>query len=99
VIPLAKELRIAEIVVFRIIWRNVSAIFCVTIPETVILAFGGHCCSRSSIRSHSTRFACETPSPSRRPKVVQAAYKTPAASGLRQISLKDLRHLAIEATG
>jgi hypothetical protein len=24
---------------------------------------------------------------------------TPAASGLRQISLKDLRHLAIEATG
>jgi hypothetical protein len=30
--------------------------------------------------------------------VVEAAYMTPAASGLRQISLADLRHLAIEAT-
>jgi len=30
--------------------------------------------------------------------MVRAAYMTPAASGLRQISLNDLRRLVIEAT-
>jgi len=30
-----------------------------------------------------TGFACETPNPSQRSTVVQAAYMTPAASGLR----------------
>jgi hypothetical protein len=30
-------------VVFRIIWRNVSALFGVTITEAVIPGFGGHC--------------------------------------------------------
>jgi hypothetical protein len=48
---------------FRNLLAYVSAIFGVTTPETVIIAFGGHSCSRSSICSHFTGFAREAPSP------------------------------------
>jgi hypothetical protein len=81
-----------------VIGVSFSELFGVTVSETVLLMFGGHCWSRSSIRSHSTGLACERRAQVRDSTVIQAAYMTPAASGLRQISLKDLRHLAIEAT-
>src|SRR5258708_4478990 len=53
----------------RILKRPLSAISGVTIPETLLIAFGGGMVLAEFIGSHSTGFACETPSPSRRSRL------------------------------
>jgi hypothetical protein len=73
---------------------------CTLIPGITLFVFNtfpGFKCIVTALKSQTVAHYARTKTSAtaiRIAGVLQAAYMTPAANGLRQISLKDLRHLA-----